>query len=271
MENNTDHKKMIQQGFDTVARGYDHPSLFFFPETAKRLVNHLSLTSHEHLLDVCTGTGVVALTAAEQLSEGQVTGIDLSSGMLLQAISKAEQRSLTNTDFRQMDLDHLDFPEGSFDVATSSFGLFFLADMTRALGNISDVVKPDGKIAISTFTGSAFEPMAEVFIKRYESYGKEVPPLSWRRLATPDLIEEQFKAVGINQVAVHHEPMGYRMTSAQMWWDVVWNAGWRSLLNQLTEEEQAEFKDVHMEEISELIGDEGVWFNTEVLIAIGEK
>ena len=30
-----DRKKMIQQGFDTVAEGYDHPSLSFFPETAK--------------------------------------------------------------------------------------------------------------------------------------------------------------------------------------------------------------------------------------------
>ena len=66
MESN-ERKKMIQQGFDTVAAGYDHPSLFFFPETAKRLVDHLDLQPQQQLLDVCTGTGVVALTAAEKL------------------------------------------------------------------------------------------------------------------------------------------------------------------------------------------------------------
>ena len=82
---NDQRKAMIQNGFDTVASGYDHPSLSFFPETAKRLVEHLQLNPTDNLLDVCTGTGVVALTAAEKLTQGNVTGIDLSEGMLQQA------------------------------------------------------------------------------------------------------------------------------------------------------------------------------------------
>jgi len=52
---------------------------------------------------------------------------------------------------------------------------------------------------------------------------------------------------------------------------VVWNAGFRSLLNQLSEDEQKVFEKVHREEIAELLGEEGIWFNTEVLIAVGEK
>ena len=56
----------------------------------------------------------------------------------------------------------------------------------------------------------------------------------------------------------------YERIDFQVWWDVVWNAGWRSLLNQLSEEEQKQF-----EEIAEVLGDEGAWFNTEVLIAVG--
>jgi hypothetical protein len=45
---------MFQQGFDTVAAGYDHPSLSlsFFPETAKRLVEHLQPYPSDHLLGV---------------------------------------------------------------------------------------------------------------------------------------------------------------------------------------------------------------------------
>lgn len=269
--NNTDRKKMIQQGFDTVSQGYDHPSLSFFPETARRMMSHLNLQPDLHLLDVCTGTGVAALTAAEKLSNGMVTGIDLSSGMLQQARNKASDRNLNNTRFQQMDLDELEFPESSFDVATCSFGLFFLDDMTKGLSNISSVVKPGGRIAISTFTGEAFSPMADLFIKRYESTGREVPSLSWKRLATNALIKEQFDAVGISDVSIHHEPLGYNMTSAEMWWDVVWNAGWRSLLNQMTEKEQDEFKEIHLQEIDELIGSDGVWFNTEVLISVGQK
>ena len=268
---NNDSKQMIQQGFDTVAKGYDHPSLTFFPETAKRLVEHLQLNPTDHLLDVCTGTGCVALAAAEKLSRGKVTGIDLSSGMLQQAKDKAAQNGLNNTEFKQMDLEHLEFENGMFDAATSSFGLFFLEDMTHALNNISRVVRPEGRIAITSFTGEAFSPMADIFIKCYESTGREVPPLSWKRLATEELIKEQFNAVGITKVDIYHEPLGYQMTDPQMWWDVVWNAGWRALLNQMSEEEQKEFEVVHRKEIAEVLGDDGVWFNTEVLIAVGEK
>jgi len=266
-----DRKKMIQQGFDTVAQGYDHPSLSFFPQTAKGMMECLKLQKQDQLLDVCTGTGVVALAAAELLSEGKVTGIDLSNGMLQQAKNKASDKALDNTEFVQMDLDKLEFAAETFDVACSSFGLFFLEDMTRGLKNISDVVKRGGKIAISTFTGDAFLPMSDLFIKCYESYGKEVPALSWKRLATKELIDAQFAEVGITNVEVHHLPLGYHMTDAQMWWDVVWNAGYRGLLNQLTEDEQTGFKEKHMAEISELIGDDGLWFNTEVLIAVAVK
>ena len=242
---NDDHKKIIQQGFDTVAAGYDHPSLSFFPETAKRLVDHLQLNPTDHLLDVCTGTGCVALTAAEKLSQGKVTGIDLSSGMLQQATNKAAAMGLSNAQFQQMDLEHLELDTGSFDVATSSFGLFFLEDMTTALSNIASTVRPGGKVAITTFTGDDFSPMADIFINRFESTGRAAPPLSWQRLATEELINEQFYAVGINKVDIHHEALGYQMADPQMWWDVVWNAGWRALLNQMSEVEQKEFEKVH--------------------------
>jgi ubiquinone/menaquinone biosynthesis C-methylase UbiE len=275
MKDSNDRKKRIQQGFDTVAAGYDHPSMPFFPETAKRLVERLELEPHHHLLDVCTGTGVVALTAAEKLTRGKVTGIDLSSGMLQQAINKAAEKNLDNIEFKQMDLEHLDLDtvnQGeAYDIATSSFGLFFLQDMIRGLGNIANTVKPGGKVAITSFTGEAFSPMADIFVERYESTGREVPPLSWKRLATRELIEELFKTANITRVSIYHEPLGYRMTSAGMWWDIVWNAGWRSLLSQMTEEEQKIFEKEHMEEIAGVIGNDGVWFNTEVLIAIGEK
>jgi ubiquinone/menaquinone biosynthesis C-methylase UbiE len=266
---------MIQQGFDTVALGYDHPSLCFFPETAKRLIEHLQLKPTDNLLDVCTGTGCVALAAAEKLTAGKVTGIDLSSGMLQQASNKAVQKGLANVEFKQLDLEQLSLDQlkttQAFDIATSSFGLFFLEDMIKGLANIASTVKPGGKVAITTFTGEAFSPMADIFINRFESTGRTVPPLSWKRLATEELIKEHFNAAGITKVEIHHEPLGYQLTDPQMWWDVVWNAGWRALLNQMAEDEQKEFEKIHRQEIAQVLGDDGVWFNAEVLIAIGEK
>ena len=271
----TERKKMIQKGFDTVAAGYDHPSLSFFPETAKRLLDYLDLQPDQHLLDVCTGTGRVSIPAAEALSQGHVTGIDLSVGMLQQARNKAEAQGLGNTDFIQMDLEALSLQalgrQQPYDIATSSFGLFFVEDMTSALGNIVSTVKPGGRVAITSFAHEAFSPFSDIFIEHFEATGREVPPLSWKRLATEDLIRDLFHAVGITEVQINHEPLGYHMTDEQNWWDIVWNAGWRSLLNQMSEQEQQEFEQHHRSEISKQLGEDGIWFNTEVLIAIGKK
>jgi len=264
-------KRMIQHAFDTVAKGYDHPSLAFFPETATSMVEHLGLAETCHLLDVCAGTGVVSLCAARQLVQGKVMGIDLSSGMLQQAQMKADEEGINNVMFKQMDLDHMDFPQHNFDAATCSFGLFFLEDMQPGLQNIADAVKPGGKIAISTFAEGAFEPMSSLFLERYESFGKEAPPPSWKRLASEEALTRIFRSVGIETVDIYQEKLGCQLSSPQNWWDVVWNAGYRGFLNQLSELEQIAFKQQHMNEIRELCAEENVWLDTSVFIAIGTK
>lgn len=98
-----------------------------------------------------------------------------------------------------------------------------------------------------------------------------MPPPSWKRLANEEQLRKQFEEVNITDVTIHHLPLGYQMTNTQMWWDIVWNAGWRTFLNQMTEDEQSEFKTMHLKEIEDELGEDGVWFNTEVMIAVGEK
>lgn len=271
MNDNQQYKQMIQKAFDTVAEGYDHPSLAFFPDTADLMIKYLALADDLRLLDVCTGTGMVALNAARQLLQGQVTGIDLSSGMLCQASEKATQYGLSNTQFIHMDLDHIDLPAHSYDVATSSFGLFFMADMVAAMKNIAGTVKSGGRIAISSFTDQAFDPFSSLFLERYASFGMEVPDLSWKRLASEDNIREVFSAVDIDTIDFYHEPLGYDIETAQDWWDVVWNAGYRGLLNQLSSHQQEQFRQQHLAEIDELLAEGKVRMDTHVIIAIGHK
>jgi ubiquinone/menaquinone biosynthesis C-methylase UbiE len=76
--------------------------------------------------------------------------------MLQQAKNKAAEINLDNTEFKQMDLEHLELDKATFDIATSNFGLFFLEDMIKGLSNIASTVKPDGKVAITSFTVNAF-------------------------------------------------------------------------------------------------------------------
>lgn len=264
-------KEGLQHTFDTVAEGYDHPALSFFPETAKRMMEYLAVTDFPNmqLLDICTGTGVVVLEAAKQNPKGKITGIDLSSGMLAEAQSKVDQQKLSNISLLQMDLDHLTFSDSSFDIATCSFGLFFLDDMQQALKNIVSKVKPSGKVAISTFSEGAFEPMSTLFLEQYEALGYEVPPLSWKQITTDEQLRNLFESVGVTVVEIHREPLGFHMNSAEDWWDVVWNAGYRGLLNQMDEAELASFKKQHLKEVRQLCEQGDTWLDTGVAIVIG--
>ena len=122
-----EYKFMIRQSFDDASSGYDTTAMRFFDDSAEHLVGCLPITGGEHILDVATGTGKIALAAARRLKSGHVTGIDLSYGMLKQAKKKAMSEDLTNVSFQCSDIDALDFPSESFDGLTCGFGVFFLA------------------------------------------------------------------------------------------------------------------------------------------------
>lgn len=262
-------KQAIRNTFDTVATGYDHPAMAFFPQTAERMIAELALDPSSHLLDVCAGTGVVSLRAGERLTSGKVTGIDLSNGMLEQARCKARQRGIGNVEFLRMDMEALEFPDLHFDAATCSFGLFFIDEMEQGLRHIASKVRPGGKVVISTFVADAFEPCTSRFMALYESFGKETTPASWKRIASESALRDLFAGAGIGKVDILHEPLGAYITQDD-WWDIVWNAGFRGFLQRLTEVELDSFRQRHLAEIGRLCGDGKIWLNTGVLIAIGE-
>ena len=58
-------KEFFKSTFNTVAEGYDNSAMRFFPDSAKYISSYLGLKGHEHVLDVATGTGSVALTIVD--------------------------------------------------------------------------------------------------------------------------------------------------------------------------------------------------------------
>ena len=92
-----------------------------------RLVALAELQPGQRVLDVATGIGEPAVTAARRVGPGgQVVGTDLSSEMLIIARERVSALGLKNLTFRQVDAEALDFPENSFDAVLCRFGLMFL-------------------------------------------------------------------------------------------------------------------------------------------------
>ncbi len=101
------------------------------------------------VLDLACGTGEPAISLASQVGpQGRVIGIDVNAELLAVARDRAQQRSLTNIEFRQADAHALPFPAETVDLVSSRFGVMFFDDIARALGEARRVLRPPGRIAL---------------------------------------------------------------------------------------------------------------------------
>lgn len=262
-------KEQIRKTFDTVAEGYDSDSLWFFQASTVGVLNRLSLMGHERVLDAATGTGIAALALAGALARGHVTAIDMSPGMLSVARRKAAARGVSNIEFIEMDFDAPTLREQSFDIANCSFGIFFVEDMTQGLRAIANLVKPGGRVITTCFGANSFSPHSDIFLDRLERYGFERPPLSSKRTDTEDKCRTLFESAGLHDVITHTADLSREVRSVDTWWDIVWNAGYRGLINQIGAERIPQFKREHLEEISELTLSRGNIMNVEVIYTVG--
>jgi ubiquinone/menaquinone biosynthesis C-methylase UbiE len=264
-------KAQVQKTFDTVCEGYDCSALRFFHNAAAKLPQLFNFNGDEQLLDVAAGTGTPALACAAALPHGRVTAVDFSAGMLAQAEAKALAAGVENIAFRQMEMSAMPLAEASFDAANCSFGLFFIEDMLGTLQHIASKVKPGGAVVTTHFLEGSFEPLSELFREQISSYGVEPPPYGWMRLGTEALNRELYRQAGLEDIETFRFDVGYRFDSADEWWEVVWNAGYRGLLAALDEGSLARFKAEHLERIAALDEGDGIPFHIEVVITRGRR
>jgi ubiquinone/menaquinone biosynthesis C-methylase UbiE len=262
-------KEFFKNTFNTVADGYDNRALRFFPESAARLPACLGLRGGEHVLDVGTGTGAAAMALAAALPDGRVTGIDFSEKMLAQARRKIVNQGLINVELREMDMQRIVFPDGSFDAATCAFALFFIKDLQEQLRHIAAKVRKGGKVAITSFSEPSFSPPVEVFFSCLKRYGITPPTMTWKRVATPEKCAALFAEAGLKEVRVVQEDRGYFLKSPEEWWHIVWNGGFRGLVEQLKVDERPRFMTEHLAELARHSAPEGIRMELGIIYTVG--
>lgn len=262
-------KAQLKTTFDTVAEGYGTAGMEFFHNAAACLPRLFELRGDERLLDVATGTGIAATALAPHLPHGKITGIDLSPGMLAQARARADAAGAGNIELRAMDMTQIAFDDACFDAANCSFGLFFLPDMLGLLRHIVSKVKPGGQVVTCSFYRGSFEPNVDLFLERIQGYGVTPPDFTWKQLCVEDHYHDLYARAGLTDVRTHVEPIGYPLDSAEAWWRVIWYAGFRGLVAQLSEADLARFKQEHLAEIDALKTQNGIPLNITALFASG--
>ena len=265
-------KQNVISVFNLVSSHYDNQSMRFFAFCADRLISHLRPKTDAKILDIATGTGAVALAAAQALGpQGRVQAIDLAEDMLNKAIANFQRAGLSNIDFHIMDAESLEFKSRYFDNVTCSFGIFFLPDMLAGLTSWRQVLKPGGRVMFTTFSANAFQPLAEMFRQRMESFGVAIPVENWMRLTTEQECQELLESAGFTEVQVVKEQLGYHLNSPDDWWEIIYNSGFRGYLEKLEAKQQGQFRIEHLAEIQSLMSDKGLWLDVETLFSTGVR
>lgn len=262
-------KELLKETFDNVSGGYDGSSLRFFSRSAEHMASLLDLAGTERVIDVACGTGHTSLALAGKLQQGRVTAVDFSAGMLGQAKRKAASLGIRNIEFVERDMQDLGFDGRPFDAAVCAFGIFFVQDMERQLAHIASQVRRGGRVMISNFQEDYFHPLRDLFTDRIAAYGVPMPPQAWKRIASEEGCRKLFETAGLTGIRVATANVGYHLASAEEWWDIVWNAGFRRLVSQLPAEQQEQFKREHLAEIGALKAAEGIWLDVGVLYTVG--
>lgn len=135
----------------------------------EHLCETLDLRSGQRVLDVAAGNGNVALAAARRWCE--VVATDFVPSLLASARDRAKADRL-DIEFREADAEALPFPDGSFDVVVSSFGVMFAPDQDRAASELIRVCRPGGKIGLANWTPAGF--IGQLF----KVVGKHITPPS---------------------------------------------------------------------------------------------
>lgn len=140
------------------------PTAMFTTPVAGHLVRFAQVEQGESVLDVGTGTGVVAVTAARR--GARVTGLDLTPELIEAAGENATIAGLEDIVWTEGDAENLPYADASFDVVLSQFGHMFAPRPEVAIAEMRRVLKPGGRIAFATWPPEHFVGRLFAFIGR---------------------------------------------------------------------------------------------------------
>lgn len=172
----------LRRVYDSIARQYDIQHALLTAradQRGRRLLVEREVREGDTVLDCGSGTGTTALMAAKKVGpKGRVTLFDLSEGMLAAARERAARAGLLDrVEFAAGDMVHLPYPDASFDVVLSTYGLCPLYDPAQGALELYRVTRPGGRIGVAHST-SPRNPIVRWLADRVEDVAWRFPRLS---------------------------------------------------------------------------------------------
>jgi len=160
----------IRRMFGEIAPRYDFLNHFlsFGIDTYWRwlAVRRVPPVGDASILDLCSGTGDLALAYAKKLPPGgRILGADFCHEMLTLGRQKAARAGHSGRlTFVEADAQRLPFPDNSFQIVCNAFGLRNVTDTDRGLREMTRVCQPGGRVAVLEFSMPRRQPMRGIYL-----------------------------------------------------------------------------------------------------------
>jgi SAM-dependent methyltransferase len=159
--------------WDQISELYSREVDQRFAPVVREVISRASLRPGDHVLDLGTGTGAVAVMAAELVGQrGRVLGVDISREMLASAGQIAATLGLQNVEFDTGRAEAIPAGPASFDVILASLSLMYVIDRATAAREIARILKPGGRFVAAVWAG----PAATDIVLFQQTAGSFAPP-----------------------------------------------------------------------------------------------
>lgn len=203
---------------DEIADGYRD---FFTAVTAYAidpLLDAAACASGTRVLDVATGPGIVAFTAATR-GAASVVGVDLAPRML-----RLASAAYPGIDFCQADAESLPIPDRSFDTVVSNFGIGHFPRPERALAEFVRVVSSEGAVAVSWWDLPVRHRVMGIFFDAMNEAGATPPPElptgpPMFRFSDEMELSQILRSAGLGDVIVRAFSFHHRLNSPEELWN----------------------------------------------------
>ena len=178
------HLEAVQVQFRRQAEAYSAMSVVTDPEFLSSTVSISGVGKSDQVLDVASGPGFVAMAFAPHCA--RVVGVDATDRFVERATNEAAARRLGNASFVLGDVEHMAFPENSFDIAVCRFAFHHFARPANVLAEMRRVVRPGGKLVIVDMV-AAEDPVKAAYHNQIErlcdpSHARAIPATEFERM-----------------------------------------------------------------------------------------
>lgn len=226
------------QRYDSASLEYREAAERFWKFLSLRTIEQLELRPGGNVLDIACGPGVSTVAAAEAVGRGgRVIALDSSAEMLRMTSERAAAHGRESVETVLGDMARADFPAQSFDAVISVLGVFYVPDMPTLVSHLWQLVKPGGRLAITTLGEGAFQPAFGIWKEAVRAEQPEAPlTFSWERTDNPGYVRALFRGAGVPRPEVRLEPRELPLPGADEWWLAVMGSGMRRTVLELDDE-----------------------------------